>query len=123
VADSHKQPARAHFADSQSALDLAAARLRYIAGTAWSAKSSRIDFVSQPMNSVLELGFGQTVIGMIAFLEGVVGAKFALVRPGSQQSSVRLEMLSAIDRLELVSLYAGLCSPVSPARMRGLRPC
>ena len=50
AADSHQQPARAHPArdpaahprrgrpDGQSALNLAAARLRHIAGTAWSTK-------------------------------------------------------------------------------------
>src|SRR5262245_21169950 len=51
AADSHQQPARAHpardpaahacrgtFPHGQSALNLAAARLRHIAGTAWSTK-------------------------------------------------------------------------------------
>jgi hypothetical protein len=60
-----------------------------------------------------KVGFEQTTIGMVAFLVGVIIARYAFVRPpGRQASAGQTEdftprSITALDRLALIYLIVG----------------
>jgi hypothetical protein len=63
--------------------------------------------------NVTKVGFEQTIIGMVAFLVGVIIAKYAFVRPlGKQASAAQTEnftprRIAALDRLAVLYLIVG----------------
>jgi hypothetical protein len=58
-----------------------------------------------------EVGFEQTVIGMVTFLVGVMMARFVAFASHTDQQSriMRPSDLAALDRLALLYLFGGIC--------------